>query len=101
MVTDSNDGVAKASLFPYDLTAVGGTLYFDAVDHHDGVQLFESNGTAAGTTMVKDIPGANSYPGSYPHEPDGRGQPALLLGQRAPTRAPSSGRRTGRRPGPC
>ncbi len=66
MVTDGNDGVVNASLFPYDLTAVGGELYFDAADLQDGEQLFESNGTAAGTTMVKDIPGANGYPGSYP-----------------------------------
>ena len=66
MVTDSNDGVVNASLFPYELTAVGGELYFVAPDYQDGEQLFESNGTAAGTTMVKDIPGANGYPGSYP-----------------------------------
>ncbi len=66
MVTDGNDGVAKASLFPYELTAVGGTLYFAAADLDDGEQLFESDGTAAGTTMVADIPGANGYPGSYP-----------------------------------
>ncbi len=66
MVTDSNDGVVNASLFPYELTAAGGELYFVAPDNQDGEQLFESNGTAAGTTMVKDIPGANGYPGSYP-----------------------------------
>ncbi len=66
MVTDSNDGVAKASLFPFELTNVGGTLYFAAADLDDGEQLFKSDGTAAGTAMVADIPGANGYPGSYP-----------------------------------
>ena len=30
------------------------------------MQLFESNGTAAGTKMVADIPGAKGYPGCYP-----------------------------------
>ena len=30
------------------------------------MQLFESNGTAAGTQMVADIPGARGYPGCYP-----------------------------------
>ena len=74
MVTEANNGHGQFyGLYAYDLTAVGGTLYFDAIDTNpadaasaDGVQLFESNGTAAGTMIVKDIPGANGYPGSYP-----------------------------------
>ena len=74
MVTEANNGQGWFyGLYAYDLTAVGGTLYFDAIDTNpadaasaDGVQLFESNGTAAGTMIVKDIPGANGYPGSYP-----------------------------------
>src|SRR5206468_8432485 len=37
------------------------TLYFRAKLGHHGSELWKSNGTAAGTTMVADIrPGANS-----------------------------------------
>lgn len=44
-----------------DLTAVGGTLYFDAQDATHGMELWKSNGTAAGTRLVKDIrPGPSS-----------------------------------------
>jgi uncharacterized repeat protein (TIGR01451 family) len=50
---------------PY-LTAVGGTLYFAADDGTRGRELWRSNGTAAGTTRVKDIrPGSA---GSAPSE---------------------------------
>ena len=57
---------AATASSPTDLTAVGDTLYFVGYDPNDGMQLFESDGTAAGTQMVADIPGANGYPGSYP-----------------------------------
>jgi ELWxxDGT repeat protein len=48
---------------PADLTAVGGTLFFTVTDARHGRELWKSNGTAAGTALVKDInPGpANSY----------------------------------------
>ncbi len=68
MVTDGNDGVPQAGMYPYDLTAVGGMLYFVALDMGDGAQVFKSDGTAAGTAMVKDIAGANNYPGCYPSD---------------------------------
>src|SRR5262249_22816924 len=44
-------------IFPADLTAVGNMLYFVGHDPTDGEQVFESDGTAAGTKMVADIPG--------------------------------------------
>ena len=64
MVSDINPG--GGGIFPSDLTAVGNTLYFVGYDPADGMQLFQSNGTAAGTQMVADIPGASGYPGCYP-----------------------------------
>jgi ELWxxDGT repeat protein len=44
---------------------MGGTLYFSANDGKDGRELWKSDGTAAGTVMVKDIKsgGKGSYPG--------------------------------------
>ena len=100
MVTDSNDGVANAGLYPYELTAVGGTLYFVGLDPSDGEQLFESNGTAAGTTMVTDIPGANGYPGCYPSDLTAAGGP-LYFSANDGDHGTSSGLTTGRRPGRC
>jgi ELWxxDGT repeat protein len=54
----------KNIVFPGYMTNVNGTLFFDASDGTHGVELFRSDGTQAGTMMVKDInagPG-NSYP---------------------------------------
>jgi ELWxxDGT repeat protein len=43
------------------LTNLNGTLYFTATDGVHGNELWKSNGTAAGTTLVKDInPGSGS-----------------------------------------
>jgi len=49
---------------PRDAAAVGSTLYFTANDGMRGIELWKSDGTAAGTALVKDIiPGST---GSYP-----------------------------------
>jgi len=49
-------------------TVVNGTLYFTANDGVHGVELWKSDGTAAGTMMVKDInPGpSTSFPSFFP-----------------------------------
>ncbi len=41
--------------FPNELTNVNGTLFFAANDGIHGTELWKSNGTTAGTVMVKDI----------------------------------------------
>jgi len=47
---------------PQDLTSAGGTLFFTAEDHANGLELWKSDGTTDGTVIVKDInTGSNSY----------------------------------------
>jgi ELWxxDGT repeat protein len=58
---------------PRDLTAVDGTLFFTADDGVHGRELWTSDGTRAGTVMVKDI-----YPGKSGTYDSGA--PALLTG---------------------
>lgn len=60
MVRDSLPG--PASLFPYSLTDVGGTLFFAAAN--PAPSLWKSDGTTAGTVRVKDI-----LPGSVGSSP--------------------------------
>jgi len=43
------------------LTNVDGTLYFAALDGVNGRELWKSDGTAAGTVMVKDIHAGSDY----------------------------------------
>jgi ELWxxDGT repeat protein len=51
---------------PSWLTNVNGTLYFQANDGTDGPELWKSDGTTAGTVLVKDInPGKNGSSPSY------------------------------------
>ncbi|WP_322874219.1 MULTISPECIES: ELWxxDGT repeat protein [Microcystis] len=47
--------------YPNNLTAVGNTLFFTPIDSVNGRELWKSDGTAAGTVLVKDIrPGYSS-----------------------------------------
>lgn len=53
LVKDINPGANASS--PSHLTDVNGTLYFSADDGVNGNELWKSDGTAAGTVLVKDI----------------------------------------------
>jgi ELWxxDGT repeat protein len=52
-VKDINPGAADSR--PFNLTNLNGTLIFAAFDAVSGTELWRSDGTAAGTTLVKDI----------------------------------------------
>ncbi len=53
LVQDLFVGVGGAS--PQQLTNVNGTLYFTATTAETGLELWKTNGSAASTTLVKDI----------------------------------------------
>lgn len=53
-VKDINPGSANSST-PTNLFDFNGTLFFRATDGTNGVELWKSDGTEAGTVMVKDI----------------------------------------------
>src|SRR5713226_3610410 len=61
LVKDLNPSLASSH--PVELVEVGGSAYFYANDGVHGYELWKSNGTAAGTTLVKDIRPGNR--GSY------------------------------------
>jgi|GEM_PF-1296772 len=63
-VTDED---SPAGSFPTWLTAVGSTLYFVADDFDHGTELWKSDGTTAGTVLVKDI---NVSPDTTVSDPD-------------------------------
>ncbi len=61
LVKDINQGSGSSfSQYIRDFVNVNGTLIFVANDGTNGFELWKSDGTAAGTVMVKDI-----YPGTY------------------------------------
>jgi ELWxxDGT repeat protein len=64
MVADIVPGRESPNL--QNLVAIGPTIYFTASDGNNGTELWKSDGTAAGTTLVKDIfPGESTYQGTY------------------------------------
>ena len=68
MIKDINPGPSSSvPASPYYLSiqrrrfaSVGGTLFFEACEPTAGCELWKSDGTNAGTTLVKDV-----FPGSY------------------------------------
>ncbi|MBN1225936.1 MAG: hypothetical protein JXA79_03005 [Deltaproteobacteria bacterium] len=63
LVKDILPGISSSS--STELTNVNGTLYFRANDGVNGYELWKSDGTAAGTVMVKDV---NPSGGSSPED---------------------------------
>ncbi len=53
MVRDIRPGAYGSN--PSSLTDVNGTLYFQATDGSNGYELWKSDGTFAGTVLVRDI----------------------------------------------
>ena len=53
MVKNINSGNSNSN--PERLTKLGSTLIFSATDGSNGAELWKSDGTASGTSMVKDI----------------------------------------------
>src|SRR5437868_12319592 len=64
MVADINPGAPSSNAS--QLVAIGSTTYFTASDGVHGQELWKSDGTAAGTMLVKDInPGSAGSAGPY------------------------------------
>ena len=64
----ADSGSTPSSSSPTQLTNYNGALYFVADDGVNGRELWKSNGTDAGTVMVKDI-----HSGTYQYTPTGGG----------------------------
>ncbi len=71
LVKDIYEGYNSNYLFvntsaPRNLTELNGLLLFIATDSLHGAELWKSDGTAIGTTMIKDVhPGGDTSTGSY------------------------------------
>lgn len=64
----SSYGVVHGS-YPNELIAVGGLLFFTALDGEHGRELWASDGTAEGTLLVADIRSNSAYGGVRGSEP--------------------------------
>lgn len=64
----ADGGATPSSSLPTQLTNYNGALYFVADDGQNGRELWKSNGTEAGTVMVKNI-----HEGTYQYTPTGGG----------------------------
>ena len=63
---ETDDWGNAYSSWPHELTAVNGVLYFGAESAIYGKELWKSDGTEAGTVMVKDIyPGTDDWGYAY------------------------------------
>lgn len=51
---------------PTEITAVGSRVFFSGMDANQSHELYMSNGTQAGTRLVRDIADAATYLSSYP-----------------------------------
>lgn len=73
--------------YPRELTRIGSTLYFYASDDINGYELWQSDGTAAGTTLERILaPTARSLSGDHPGRGDATPLLARLIGRpRDPT----------------
>ena len=67
---------------PGFLTALGGTLFFSTDDGVHGRELWKSDGTEAGTVLVKDIDPEDHRVRPRCHGTDGRRRPGVLHGGR-------------------
>ncbi|MBM7518202.1 ELWxxDGT repeat protein [Nocardioides nitrophenolicus] len=74
---------------PRAVGAIGNTLYFSATDGTNGRELWKSDGSSAGTSLVKDIyPGTSTY--TYVDD-DGIEQTVTETNQSSPTALASAG----------
>jgi trimeric autotransporter adhesin len=64
LVLDINTTASGASSFPSNFRGLNGVVYFTADDGSNGAELWRSDGTAAGTSLVYDI-----RPGPVPSNP--------------------------------
>jgi ELWxxDGT repeat protein len=65
MVKDINPGSGGSLCICEDLVLLNGALYFAADDGTSGMELWKSDGTAAGTVPVKDIDPGSAASGPY------------------------------------
>ena len=66
IIASITSSFSNPSSTPQELSVIDDTMYFNAFDVNNGRELWKSDGTSAGTMLVKDInPGSSS---SYPRD---------------------------------